>query len=79
MVIGLLLVAIGSGGLKSNASVLVGSLYSDNDSRRDAGFTIFYIGVNTGALIGPILTGWGWQAGGFHLASVLPQSVWLPV
>ena len=67
VVIGLLLVAIGSGGLKSNASVLVGSLYSDNDSRRDAGFTIFYIGVNTGALIGPILTGWGWQAGGFHL------------
>ena len=55
------------GGLKSNASVLVGSLYSDNDSRRDAGFTIFSIGVNTGALIGPILTGWGWQAGGFHL------------
>ncbi len=52
VVIGLLLVAIGSGGLKSNASVLVGSLYSDNDSRRDAGFTIFYIGVNTGALIG---------------------------
>ena len=41
VVIGLLLVAIGSGGLKSNASVLVGSLYSDNDSRRDAGFTIF--------------------------------------
>lgn len=47
VVIGLLLVAIGSGGLKSNASVLVGSLYSDNDSRRDAGFTIFYIGVIT--------------------------------
>ena len=61
VVIGLLLVAIGSGGLKSNASVLVGSLYSDNDSRRDAGFTIFYIGVNTGALIGPDrlgLAGW---------------------
>ena len=67
VVIGLLLVAIGSGGLKSNASVLVGSLYSDNDSRRDAGFTIFYIGVNTGALIGPILTGWGWSTWGFHM------------
>ena len=52
VVIGLLLVAIGSGGLKSNAAVLVGSLYADNDHRRDAGFTIFYIGVNTGALIG---------------------------
>ena len=67
VVIGLLLVAIGSGGLKSNASVLVGSLYSDNDPRRDAGFTIFYIGINTGALLGPILTGWGWSTGGFHL------------
>ncbi len=67
VVIGLLLVAIGSGGLKSNASVLVGSLYSDNDSRRDAGFTIFYIGVNTGALLGPILTGWGWSTWGFHM------------
>lgn len=67
VIIGLLLVAIGSGGLKSNASVLVGSLYSDNDSRRDAGFTIFYIGINTGALLGPILTGWGWSTWGFHM------------
>lgn len=67
VIIGLLLVAIGSGGLKSNASVLVGSLYKDGDHRRDAGFTIFYIGINTGALLGPILTGWGWTAGGFHL------------
>ena len=67
VVIGLLLVAIGSGGLKSNASVLVGSLYSDNDHRRDAGFTIFYIGVNTGALLGPLLTGWGWSTWGFHM------------
>ena len=58
--------------------MLVGSLYSDNDSRRDAGFTIFYIGVNTGALLGPILTGWGWSTWGFHMGSVLPQSVWLP-
>ena len=44
VVIGLLLVAIGSGGLKSNASVLVGSLYTKEDTKRDAGFTIFYIG-----------------------------------
>ena len=67
VVIGLLLVAIGSGGLKSNASVLVGSLYGEHDSRRDAGFTIFYIGINTGALLGPILTGWGWNTWGFHM------------
>ena len=72
VVIGLLLVAIGSGGLKSNASVLVGSLYTKEDTKRDAGFTIFYIGVNIGALLGPALTGWGWEAFkgttfGFHI------------
>ncbi|MDO4883401.1 MAG: oligopeptide:H+ symporter [Rothia sp. (in: high G+C Gram-positive bacteria)] len=66
VVAGLLLVAIGSGGLKSNASVLVGSLYSKEDPKRDAGFTIFYIGVNIGALLGPALTGWGWGWLGFH-------------
>lgn len=67
VVIGLLLVAIGSGGLKSNASVLVGSLYTKDDTKRDAGFTIFYIGVNIGALLGPALTGWGWNWLGFHI------------
>lgn len=66
VVIGLVLVAIGSGGLKTNASALVGSLYAKNDDRRDSGFTIFYMGVNIGALLGPILTAWGWGAWGFH-------------
>lgn len=67
VVIGLLMVAIGSGGVKSNASVLLGSLYPKDDVRRDAGFTIFYIGVNIGALFGPLLAGWGWNTAGFHL------------
>lgn len=66
VVVGLILVALGSGGLKTNASALVGSLYSRTDERRDAGFTIFYMGVNIGSLFGPILTGWGWNHWGFH-------------
>lgn len=68
VIAGLVMVAIGSGGLKSNASVLVGSLYSEKDPRRDGGFTIFYIGINLGALFGPALTGFTREAYGFHLA-----------
>ena len=54
LTIGLILVAIGSGGLKANAIALVGSLYSKEDTRRDAGFSIFYMGVNIGGFLGPI-------------------------
>ncbi|MDN5793666.1 MAG: oligopeptide:H+ symporter, partial [Brevibacterium aurantiacum] len=54
---GLILVALGSGGLKANASALVGELYTEKDPRRDAGFTLFYMGVNIGALLGPLITG----------------------
>lgn len=67
VIAGLILVAIGSGGLKPNASVLVGSLYSKTDPRRDGGFTIFYIGVNIGALLGPMLTGILRENYGFHV------------
>lgn len=67
VVIGLVLIAIGSGGLKTNASVLVGSLYSLKDTRRDAGFTIFYMGINLGALLGPLATNFAWDFSGFHL------------
>ncbi|ANJ28602.1 MFS transporter [Agromyces aureus] len=55
--VGLVLVAFGSGGLKANATTVVGTLYSAKDSRRDAGFSIFYLGINLGAFFGPILTG----------------------
>ncbi|MBV1781143.1 oligopeptide:H+ symporter [Paeniglutamicibacter sp. ABSL32-1] len=64
---GLVLVAIGSGGLKANATALVGSLYSKEDTRRDAGFSIFYMGVNIGGLLGPLLTGFLQQRWGFHV------------
>jgi POT family proton-dependent oligopeptide transporter len=53
--LGLILVAVGSGILKPNMSTLVGDLYPEGGSRRDAGFTIFYMGVNLGAFIGPMI------------------------
>ncbi|XVJ60284.1 MAG: peptide MFS transporter [Tepidisphaera sp.] len=55
---GLALVIIGTGFFKSNVSTMVGELYKDGDGRRDAGFTIFYMGINLGAFIGPIICGW---------------------
>src|SRR5450830_104786 len=66
LVAGLVLVGIGSGGLKANATALVGSLYREKDERRDAGFSIFYMGINTGGLIGPLVTGWLQESQGFH-------------
>ncbi|MFP5345864.1 MAG: peptide MFS transporter, partial [Actinomycetes bacterium] len=64
--VGLVLIALGSGGVKANATSLVGTLYEDDDDRRDAGFSIFYMGINIGALIGPLLTGLLQQELGFH-------------
>ncbi|MCT1591515.1 MULTISPECIES: peptide MFS transporter [Kocuria] len=66
--IGLGLIAIGSGGLKANITNLVGSLYRREDTRRDGGFSIFYMSVNIGGLLGPLLTGWAQREWGFHLA-----------
>ena len=54
---GLVLLVCGVGLLKPNISTMVGSLYKKGDSKRDAGFTIFYIGINIGALTAPILMG----------------------
>ena len=65
--LGLLLVGVGSGGLKSTAATLVGSLYTRDDPRRDAGFSIYYMGINIGGLIGPLVTGLAQQQWGFHL------------
>jgi POT family proton-dependent oligopeptide transporter len=66
LALGLVLVAVGSGGLKANATALVGSLYAERDPRRDAGFSIFYMGVNIGGLFGPLLTGLLQEKAGFH-------------
>nr|WP_193106879.1 peptide MFS transporter [Brachybacterium sp. FME24] len=67
LVAGLLLVGVGSGGLKSTAATLVGALYDVKDTRRDAGFSIYYMGINIGGLLGPLITGLGQKEWGFHL------------
>ena len=69
---GLICVSVGTGFLKSNISKMVGDLYTKEDERRDAGFSIFYMGINTGALLAPFVCGtlavynwhWGFAAAG---------------
>jgi POT family proton-dependent oligopeptide transporter len=56
--IGLALIVVGTGLLKPNISTLVGTLYTENDARRDAGFSIYYMGINIGALISPLVCGY---------------------
>lgn len=63
---GLVLVALGSGALKANASSLLGTLYDKGDARADGGFTLFYLGINLGAFIGPLITGLLQTRVGFH-------------
>src|SRR5215212_5144845 len=64
--LGLSLIAVGTGLLKSNISVLVGKLYSPDDTRRDAGYSIYYMGINSGAFIAPIITGFLAQGESFQ-------------
>jgi proton-dependent oligopeptide transporter, POT family len=56
--LGLSLVIVGNGLFKPNISTMVGQLYAHGDRRRDAGFTIFYMGINAGSFVSPLLTGW---------------------
>jgi proton-dependent oligopeptide transporter, POT family len=56
--LGMALIAIGTGLLKPNISVMVGNLYGENDPRRDSGFSIFYMGINVGALLAPLAVGY---------------------
>ncbi|HJP84938.1 MAG TPA: peptide MFS transporter [Gemmatimonadaceae bacterium] len=65
--IGLILIVIGTGLLKPNVSAIVGDLYPEGGSRRDAGFSIFYMGINTGALVAPLITGVLGEKVGWHL------------
>ncbi|HET7622282.1 MAG TPA: peptide MFS transporter, partial [Gemmatimonadaceae bacterium] len=64
---GLGLIVIGTGLLKPNVSAIVGSLYETNDQRRDAGFSIFYMGINLGAALGPLIAGYLAQRVDWHL------------
>lgn len=68
LLIGLIFIALGSGGVKSTASSMVGALYEQDEMRplRDAGFSIFYIAINIGGFLGPLLTGLLQENIGFH-------------
>jgi POT family proton-dependent oligopeptide transporter len=71
--LGLVLIVLGTGLLKPNISAIVGDLYPEGGSRRDAGFSIFYMGINVGAVLAPLIVGilgervgwhWGFGAAG---------------
>ena len=64
--LGLVLIVFGTGLLKPNISVMVGQLYSANDHRRDAGFSLFYMGINTGAFFSPLVCGYLGQRVSWH-------------
>ncbi len=64
---GLVLIATGTGLLKPNISTMVGSLYDEQDARRDAGFSLFYMGINLGAMIAPLVAGTLGQRVDWHL------------
>ena len=63
---GLILIVLGTGLLKPNISSMVGQLYAPDDDRRDAGFSIFYMGINLGAFVSPFLCGYLGQRIGWH-------------
>jgi proton-dependent oligopeptide transporter, POT family len=77
---GLALIAAGTGLLKPNVSSLVGKLYLPDDAHRDAGFSIFYMGINVGAFVAPLVTGWLAQSETFKRQLVSwgldPQMSW---
>jgi POT family proton-dependent oligopeptide transporter len=64
---GLALIVLGTGLLKPNVTTMVGSLYDARDTRRDAGFSIFYMGINLGACLGPIIAGYLAQKVNWHI------------
>ncbi len=65
--LGLGLIIIGTGLLKPNVSTIVGTLYARDDPRRDAGFSLFYMGINLGAFISPLICGWLGQKINWHI------------
>ncbi|HKE23126.1 MAG TPA: peptide MFS transporter [Bryobacteraceae bacterium] len=82
---GLVLLMMGTGMLKGNVSTIVGQLYPKNDGRRDSGFSLFYMGINLGALISPIICGYvgekiSWRLGfgvaGAGMLLGLAQYLW---
>jgi POT family proton-dependent oligopeptide transporter len=79
---GLILIVIGTGLLKPNISAIVGDLYPEGGARRDAGFSVYYTGINLGAFLGPLVCStlgegfdwhWGFSAAGFGMLAGLVQ------
>lgn len=64
--LGLVFVGVGAGTLKATTSTVVGDMYTRTDDRRDAAFSIYYMAVNIGGLLGPLVTGALWDNYGFH-------------
>ena len=63
--LGMILIAVGTGLLKPNISAMIGGLYRENDPRRDSGFSIFYMGINLGAVLAPLVCGYLAQSDSF--------------
>lgn len=64
--IGLVLIVVGTGLLKPNTAAMVGDLYPEGGSRRDAGFSLYYMGINVGGFLGPLVCGWLGQKVDWH-------------
>ncbi len=78
--LGLALIVVGTGLLKPNISSMVGRLYGAEDRRRDAGFSIYYLGINLGAFVAPLVTGWLAQGAAFKIMltewGITPEMSW---
>ena len=78
--LGLALIVMGTGLLKPNISSMVGRLYEPEDRRRDAGFSIYYLGINLGAFVAPLVTGWLAQGVAFKRMltawDITPETSW---
>ena len=78
--LGLMFIIFGTGLLKPNVSAMVGQLYAQEDARRDAGFSIFYMGINLGAFIAPLVVGTLAQAAWFRSTlagwGISPEKAW---
>ena len=85
--LGLGLIILGTGFFKSNVSTMVGQIYREGDARRDSGFTIFYMGINVGGFLGPLVCGglaqssrlgwhWGFAAAGVGMLLGLIVYLW---
>lgn len=69
--VSIVVIVLGTGFLKPNVSDMIGGLYSKDDTRRDAGFNIYYMGINIGALLAPFIVGWVGQTYSYHAGFAL--------